>query len=1108
MLIKYIRCIFLFIAHFIFWGIDYSFAQQYNIKHFTVKDGLAQSQVFSIFQDINGYLWFGTGGGLCKYDGVKFIAYSSKQGMTTGSIRTIYQDKADNLWFGTYGGGVCKLVLGKAEGYNGNSFQCFTSKEDFAGNIVRAIFEDNNNSIWFATDGGGVSKYNNGIFTNYSTENVLRSNRVWTIAADKDDSLWIGTLGAGVYKYNGKTFVQFDSYGDLVNANVWSIYLDKDKNLWFATDKGLIKYFSSSDKNVTDSIFTYTQKNGLSGNNVRSIFQDSNGNLWVGTNGNGLNKFDTSFFKLTFSLTDSLYKKFVTHYNTSNGLSHNIILSVCEDREGNMWVGTNGGGVNKLEKSPFVHLTEKNGLSSNNIWSIVIDKNDMLWFGTNDNGVNVYDTRISTVNPITHITVNEGLINNRIWSLLEDHAGNIWFGTDAGLSKFDGKKYYSYTTSTSLCNNSCLSLFEDKENNIWIGSYGGGVSKFTGNKISCLNIKDGLCNNTVWSIFQDHHGYFWFGTDGGVSKYDGKTFYNLTTENGLTNNTVLTILEDKENHIWLGTYGGGIIKIDNLSSSIDFASSDNFEKITSKNGLSDDLVLSMIVDDNGLLWIGTYKGIDKFDLNTYKNTGEKKIEHYGVEDGFLGIECNLNAVSKDKAGNLWFGTTGGVTKFNIAGQKQINTIEPKTFITRFQIFYKDTILPQNAVLPYHLNHITFDFIGICFTNPEKVQYQYWLKGAETKWSPATKETKITYSNLRPGRYIFYVKASNNNGVWNATPVSFSFTISPPFWQTYWFYAFCCMVFLIFIYIIYKIRVKNIKKEQIKLEQLVTERTQELQVEKKIVEEKNKIIEEKNLKITDSIDYARNIQEALNPKKEYIEKFIPNSFGLFMPKDIVSGDFAWFAYKEDKIFLAAVDCTGHGVPGAFLSVLGNAALNHIVNEKQIYEPNLILYHLSQEVQSTLHQAGNSTDVLDGMDIALCTIKIEEKHGTYIAKELEYSGAFMPLLVIKDNNKEKKMLEYAADKIAIGGNINKNNKNYKKYSITIEKGDAIYIFSDGITSQIGGVKQKKLSYKKFKEILFQIQDMPMNEQNKYLADFITQWKGSCEQTDDILIIGVKF
>jgi ligand-binding sensor domain-containing protein/signal transduction histidine kinase len=374
---------------------------------------------------------------------------------------------------------------------------------------------------------------------------------------------------------------------------------------------------------------------GLKHHNINCMLEDKSGNLWFGTWGGGVSKYDGKSF---------------THFTDKEGLSNNSVFSMLEDKSGNLWFGTWGGGVSKYDGKSFTHFTDKEGLSNNSVWSMLEDKSGNLWFGTQGGGVSKYDGK-----SFTHFTDKEGLSNNDVRSMLEDKSGNLWFGTGGGgVSKYDGKSFTHFTDKEGLSNNVVRSMLEDKSGNLWFGTSGGGVSKLALSEVegstqytfTHFTDKEGLSNNAVASILEDKSGNLWFGTDGGgVSKYDGKSFTHFTDKEGLSNNVVRSMLEDKSGNLWFGT-DGGVSKYDGKS----------FTHFTDKEGLSNNVVRSMLEDKSGNLWFGTWGGgVSKYD--------GKSFTHFTDKEGLS--NNSVWSMLEDKSGNLWFGTWGGgVSKYD------------------------------------------------------------------------------------------------------------------------------------------------------------------------------------------------------------------------------------------------------------------------------------------------------------------------------------------------------------------------------------------------------------------------------------------------------------
>jgi len=1081
-----------------------------SFTHFTEKEGLSNNVVVSILEDKSGNFWFGTfGGGVSKYDGKSFTNFTEKEGLSNKTVWSILEDKFGNIWFGTQGEGVYK--------YDGNSFTHFTKVEGLSGNDVRSILEDKFGNIWFGTYGGGASKYDGISFTHFTEKEGLGNNVVFSILEDKLGNLWFGSYGGGVSKYDGNR----------VEA------IERGEKIPLRDLQGLKKINGKLVKSFTH----FTEKEGLINNTVWSILEDKSGNIWLCTDG-GVSKYNGKSF---------------THFTEKEGLSNNTVWSTLEDKSGNIWFGTQGGGVSKYDGNSFTHFTENEGLNNNVVLSILEDKSGNLWFGTQGGGVSKYDGK-----SFTHFTEKEGLSNNTVGSILEDRSGNLWFGSDVGVSKYDGESFTHFTEKEGLGHNAIFSIIEDKSGNIWFGSYGGGVSKYDGNSFTRFTVKEGLSHNDVRSLYEDRSGNIWIGTlGGGVSKYDGnrveaiergekiplqdqqdlkkingklvKSFTHFTEKEGLSHNSVMSILEDKSGNIWFGTYGGGVSKYDGKS----------FTHFTEKEGLSHNVVLSILEDKSGNIWFGTRFGLSKLTQsksveisNKIQSNSIKEqdifFKNYTYEDGFLGIGCNRNSMYQAKDGTIWIGTNDRLTAYHPPSDGTVaDTAAPNIQLTGLELFNeniswanlenkKDTTLtlgngvgigdfefdgvtrwyslPEHLSLAYNNNYLTFNYIGITMMQPKKVKYQYKLEGIDENWSALTNRTSAPYGNLPEGNYAFKVKAMNSEGYWSKEFV-YSFVIRPPWWKTWWFQSLIGLIIISTIWYYIKFREKKLIAEKEKLERTVEERTAEVKEEKKVVEAQKHLIEEKHKEITDSINYAERIQRSFLATKNLLDENLKEYFVFFQPKDIVSGDFYWACKLGNTNFaLVTADSTGHGVPGAIMSILNITCLEDSVKEG-FMDPSGILNHTRTSIINRLKKDGSAEGGKDGMDASLVCFDFK-------TNKLIYAAANNPVWIVR----EKQIIELSPDKMPVG----KHDKDYvpfAQHEINLQKGDIVYTLTDGMPDQFGGPLGKKYMYKSLKELLIRIAQLPMNEQKETIRTTLNNWKGDLEQVDDVCLIGVK-
>ncbi len=1063
----------IFLSVILLSGIVNSYAQNYNFRNFSMEDGLAQSQVLSMCQDKNG-----------------------------------------NIWFGTNNGG--------ASIYDGNKFSSFDENDSLISNVVYSITELKNGSLLFGTAEGLGVLFEKKV-SNYTHKNGLPHNRVFKTIQDNMGIVWVGT-GKGVCQLSGNKIIPFSCDTLLNKANIFTMYADKVNNIWFGTmEYGLIKYNLSSKK------FNYfNDSNGLHSNFIRAINEDFQGNIYVGTN-SGINKITPTGtieklaikgvenFSFTAIIQDNKKNLWLTttagvykyndnackFFSEKNGLSGNHIYCALKDREGNLWFGIHGFGVSKFSGEAFTSFTTKDSLPGDYINSIFQDSQKNIWLGVKEFGVcRIKNNKIINYKPDVKNQKNT-LVDSEIQAIKEDNQGNIYFGSLHGLSIFNGKSFHNFYESDGLPDQSIYAIAKDYRGDMWIGT-ANGLCVIRNNKIKievidvAKKLKIEKCEIPVYSVFEDRSHTIWLATEDGVLKYNREAFVKYNKNSGFTDKRVISIAQDANGNLWFGT-DEGVFRYDHT----------NFKKINQNNGLAANNVYFILFDYANNLWVATTKGIDRINVRIYNLSNKVEIRHFDNEDGLKDMECNRNAMLKDRNENLWFGTIKGVTVYNPHFAK-INHKEPITRITGLRLFFQNAEnelrnyskgtnnysgLPLNVCLPSDKNHITFDFVSVCLTDPSKVKYQFKLDGIDNDWFPPTSKTEATYSSLPSGEYTFHLKAMNNDGLWNKKDVTYSFIILPPWYKTWWFRSFEGLFIIGSVVGFFNYRTATLRQRQRQLEQTVLLRTAEVISQKEEAEKQKE-------KIIDSIIYAKRIQQSILMEESEIQNYLPDSFIYYQPKDIVSGDFYWCSKIEDKIILAAIDCTGHGVPGAFMSMIGNTLLNQIVNEKHITIPSEILRLLNLGVFEALHQNKDGALSDDGMDISLCAFDFKKN-------ELQFAGAQNPLFLVSDNRIE--IIKGNIHGVGGGGMTAKildpMKTTYTNHIVPIKKNMSIYLFSDGYMDQFGGSERKKFGVQKFKELLLNNQELSMQKQKEIFMSAHAQWKGKATQIDDILMIGVK-
>ncbi|HQQ94311.1 MAG TPA: two-component regulator propeller domain-containing protein [Bacteroidia bacterium] len=1042
-------------------------SQTYHFAHYGVRDGLAQSNVSGIIQDRSGFYWMATDGGVSRFDGKNFVNYTIEDGLADNNVSAIFQDKDGNIWLGHENG---SLSL-----YDGVHFTEIKSRLLPKGKKIYSFFQDHSGSLWISTQSEGAIKIidpSRGVKEKlrikvYSSKDGL-SQTVLSTHEDKKGNLWFLTdVGIKILSRQTRN-IEFFRPGGMPLGQITCLSQDKDLNFITGTSAGMVSRYDTEKGSFStligpEDILRVSRNTGPL--YVFSVHQDRKGNIWATALDHGV-----------FRFNEKTGQKVL--FNTGNGLSMNKVKCIAEDAEGNVLLGTLGEGFEVYTDDKFISYSKANGLLNNQVWSICQDQQGRFWFGTSE-GVSVLDPAKEGEESFRNYTIENGLTANGVRSLVSDRNGNVWAGTWGGkVVKFDVQqnRFVQVPALNDIVYSLVSTLLIDHNEVLWIGTPEGIVcyNLHSGN-IKTIRTIDGLSDNDVSCIFEASNGEIWIGTkQKGITVYNGKIFKRLSREQGLTYNSISCITEDQSRKIWVGTEGGGAFVFNGKS----------FRNYKIKNGLVSDYITLIKGDEKNQVWLGSNKGISKF--NAVKNA----FYTYTSGDGFTGVETKLRAVYQDKARNIWFGSVNGVYRYNPSQDVPIS-IEPICKITGFKVNLNDQTIQDNVNLSYKENSLIFEFIGISLSNPDGVKYKVKLEGFDEDWKTLRKENSEVYSNLPPNNYVFRVMACNSSGLCSANPVSMQITITPPYWKTWWFYllVFAAIASILFTYI--KVRERNLLNEKRVLEEKVNERTAE-------VVQKNRELDEINKDITASIRYAKRIQDAILPPDEFVRSHLPHTFILFKPKDIVSGDFYFMADKGERVIFAAVDCTGHGVPGAFMSIVGHNLLERIVGEHNITEPAKILDQLNKSISETLRQNElEENTVRDGMDIALCTYNRK-------TRVLEYAGAFNPLWLIRN----QELIEIKADKFPIGNTKQNENAKFKNHEVKLQKGDTLYVFSDGYCDQFGGPGGKKFKASNLRQLLLKSQHLSMDEQFRLLNDTIEAWRGSHEQVDDILVIGTRY
>jgi signal transduction histidine kinase/ligand-binding sensor domain-containing protein/DNA-binding response OmpR family regulator len=818
---------------------------KYNGKSFTnynSSHGLPHNLINAITEDSRGNIWFSTYGGVSKYDGVSFENYTTANGLPDNDVLQSLEDSRGNIWF-TTASGLCRYFPAISDTAD-VMFVQFNQKNGFKGKHTHAIIEDKRGSIWVSSD-RGVMKYDPSadvtgkfLFTDFSTSIGLENSFINCITEDQDGLIWFGT-NDGVLSFDPEkagsqdaATVKYSADDGLISNKITSIIQDSGGTLWFGSKAGA-SAFNKKDA----SFLNFTSEQGLVNNSIICITEDASGSLWFGTSGGGLSRYD--------GLS-------TIEYAANQGLKGKAVFSIAEDQYGDLWLGMQEGGISKFEfgrqkpeKDSFTHFSAAQGLTDYYALTMFFDKAGSLWFGSG-NGL----SKLGRKSVLTYNS-KHGLINNSVISLKEDSKGNIWTGTyEGGLSKFDGQSFTNYTTSQGLVNNTVWSTHEDKTGAIWFATRGG-LSRFDGINFINFTKEQGLPDNKLSIVTEDKSGNLLIGSWGGgvsivrkkwveklaqneVSTITENIFENFNTSNGLANDVVYGILEDADGNIIIGTSLGLTILKGGLDSTGSQIAEGGIEKFNQKTGYTIKDVsnnYSMLIDSRGFVWAGTGDKLVRFDYKKVRRNSRAPrvfIQNIGINHENISWHSLQRArASKSDIIESPISIPAYVHDELNVFSKQLSKSERDTLISKFRKIRFDQIrpfhaIPENLVLPYTHNIISFDFVGIETARPFMVQYQFMLEGSDKQWSPLSHKTSAEYSNLRQGTYTFKLRAKSPDGIWSET-VTYSFQVLPPWWFTWWAISLYILLFFLGLFAVRRYEMTRILlRNQLKLEKVETE----------------------------------------------------------------------------------------------------------------------------------------------------------------------------------------------------------------------------------------------------------------------------------------------
>ncbi|SHF66594.1 Two component regulator propeller [Fodinibius roseus] len=840
----------------------YSQEHSFQFKHLGLDEGLSQSSVPSIIQDDEGFMWFGTTGGLNRYDGHEMTVYRrdlvDNNSLSDKHIADMCKDTEGNLWIAT-GNGLSFFNIGEER------FKRYFAEDrpgSVSANVIHATHCDTDGTVWVATK-NGLNKLvdkDEGGFVRLAV--VDGENNFQEVYRDSTGRLWAGTFGEGLYYLDREGQLAHSQITGLNNKKITTIHDGEAGYLWVGTNNGL--YRINPERNKA-TLYQYEADNpaSLSENTVNVVYRDSQSNVWVGT-GDGLNLYHPE--------TDE-FTRFKADPRDDQSISSNQIHSLFEDRHNTLWIGTWSAGLNKFSYHQkdiqyYFHDPESgNSLSGNNIWDFLQDNDGQnIWIGT-DEGLNRFNRDTGKFEYFLNEPGDDhSLSSNRIFNIAQDRSGDLWLATSRGVNKLnpesgDVDRYlHKANDPNTISYNSLWSLAIDSSGCIWIATTSRGLDvmdpeteTFTHYRHDSDDPKS-ISSSFVTEIYIDSKSNIWVGTRQGLNLYQPerdnfKQFaYTAGNPHSLGNSSVLDIHEDSKGRLWVGTTMGANV--------LDIESHNVLHYFSRKNGLPDDIVYAITEDHEASVYLGTTRGLAVWNSET------ETFSIFDKRDGLQGNEFNAGAALTSSAGKVYMGGTNGFNTF-FPGDLTGNPNVPPVVITDFQLFNTSVpvhgnreekgenrdILEQSIThtdtltLSYSDNVISFEFAALNFTIPEKNQYAYKLEGFDETWNYIGNRNFVTYTHLDPGEYTFRVKAANNDGVWNEEGTSLALMITPPFWQTSWFYLLGILLAGGTVVLGYRWKLRSIHQQNEQLEQEVESRTSELYEKNKHLKEALKELRE-------------------------------------------------------------------------------------------------------------------------------------------------------------------------------------------------------------------------------------------------------------------------